>query len=42
MLNVRSLLDKIEEIRLLLQVPQFDIFCINEIWLDERVLSSKL
>ena len=42
MLNVRSLLHKIGEIRLLLLIAQFDIFCINETWLDESVLYSEL
>ena len=42
MLNVRSLLHKIEEIRLSLLVAQFDVLCISETWLDESVLSSEL
>ena len=42
MLNVRSLLHKIGKIRLLLLVAQFYIFCINETWLDESVISSDL
>lgn len=36
-LNVRSLLPKIEQIRHLLDNTKFDIFCINESWLDSSI-----
>ena len=42
MFNVRSLLQKIEEFRLLLKTAQFDIFCINESWLDDSVISPEM
>ena len=36
-LNVRSLLPKMEEIRFIVATADFDIFCINESWLDPSI-----
>jgi hypothetical protein len=36
-LNVRSVLPKVDQIRYILCKAQFDIFCLNETWLDSTV-----
>ena len=41
-LNIRSLLPKIEEIRLLLESTQLDVFCITETWLDHTVGTGEI
>lgn len=40
-LNVRSLLPKIDEIRYILHNVKFDVFCINESWLDNGISESE-
>ena len=37
-INVRSLLPKIDQIRYVISKCNFDIFCINESWLDDTIL----
>ena len=41
-LNVRSLLPKVEDIRLLLHIADLDILCTNETWLDDSVFNSEI
>ena len=41
-LNVRSLLPKIEEIRLILEITQLDTFCLTETWLDYTIENEEI
>ena len=41
-LNVRSLLPKMEEIRILLSITKLDIFTVSETWLDSSVDDSEV
>ena len=36
-LNVRSLLPKMNEIQFLVHISNFDVFCVNESWLDDSI-----
>jgi hypothetical protein len=36
-LNIRSLIKNIEQLKIYLSNHQYDIICINETWLDDKI-----
>jgi len=41
-LNVRSLLNKVDQLQVFMQEHKFDILAVNETWLDESVTNSEI